>query len=67
MTTSKKKEIIVCDDCKGSGRKTREVCVDHHRRDWETVDDGPCRCCQGSGRLTVTTTVEIEPFVPKEA
>lgn len=67
MSTSKKREIVVCNACHGTGRETREECVDYHRRDYETVDVGPCHLCEGSGRLSVTTTVETEPFVPRES
>ena len=51
--------IVICDQCKGSGKRECSERYDyHHRYDWEW--DEPCSRCGGLGRLKkiVETTYE---------
>jgi len=59
-------EIIICFKCKGTGLYSWEVCVDHHKNDYET-EYMTCSLCHGTGRLFKTKKWQeiTEPFDPK--
>ena len=61
MTT----EIILCDNCKGSGLINHEQLVDYHKCEysyWTTQ----CKACKGSGRLVKKVNYSITAFVPEK-
>lgn len=60
--TGTKKQIILCDTCKGEGR----VFWEHIHCD-ELSRYEVCHTCNGSGRLIQTITHITEPFKPGNA
>ena len=57
-------EIIVCTSCQGTGVTTWEVCVNYHKRDYDTHSK-TCKGCNGTGLQKRITTVSHEPHVPQ--
>ena len=49
-------DIILCNHCKGSGRTSYEVCIDYHKRDYDTILE-TCKHCDGKGRLLKCTEI----------
>lgn len=49
-------DLVLCPNCKGLGRVGKEVCIDYHRRDYDTVYS-ECKRCDCTGRLYKTTKV----------
>lgn len=55
-------EIVLCNSCKGLGKIGTEVCIDYHKREYETVYK-TCIYCDGKGRLRKVTEVTFEKLV----
>lgn len=55
----KTSEIVLCTSCKGLGKIALEVCVDYHKRDYDTVYKD-CIYCDNKGRLRKITEVTFE-------
>lgn len=59
------KEIILCESCKGSGKRECSERYDyHHRLDWEW--DEPCTKCGGLGRVLKIVTTSIEMLTEED-
>ena len=43
-------KIIICQECKGSGKREKKECTDYHHNDYDVWDE-PCDNCDGSGRM----------------
>lgn len=56
-------EIIICTNCDGKGILTRRVMTNYHKGEYD-LHHFECYKCSGSGRLNLTITKTLEPFIP---
>jgi DnaJ-class molecular chaperone len=58
-------KIIICPDCKGSGKYVCSKRIDDHKR-WDIEWDEVCKECGGTGRLVETIKTTYRKLTPEE-
>lgn len=48
--------IVICNECKGTGKKTITYCTNYHHGYYENWDE-PCKSCDGAGRMVEQITI----------
>jgi len=57
--------IIICDYCKGSGKREQSRCTDYHHNEYDYWDI-PCSRCKGLGRLKQNTIEILQTLTEKD-
>jgi DnaJ-class molecular chaperone len=63
-----RKEIIICEVCKGIGKIDQRELVDYHHREWDEWE-AACPSCGGTGRMykfTETKKIQTHELKIKE-
>lgn len=60
-----KKEIVICNRCKGLGSDYGQKLIDHHKGDYINTSK-QCTRCNGRGMLLKTTTIEFKIIVTED-
>lgn len=58
-------DIVICDKCRGSGLTRHEELTNYHKREYDTWTT-PCKTCEGSGRIEITTVTTRKPYAQPE-